>query len=142
MGLCLAASACSGVVDVTAPSPSGTAAHECAKLIHDLPTQVDGLDQRAVTPENALAGAWGDPPIVLRCGVGRPAGLRRDSRCPTINNVGWLAHHTDDGWLFTTIGRSAYVEVRVPADYQPASDALVDLAAVIKAQTSWPHPCK
>lgn len=143
--MCVLLGACSGgpsAVEVTAPSPSGQSTAECRHLLDVLPSTVDGHDRRDVEPAKALAAAWGDPPIVLRCGVHKPAGLKPTSRCPTINNVGWFADKHAKKWVFTTIGRSTYVEVTVPKDYAPAADALVDLAGPIKKATSWPHPCQ
>jgi hypothetical protein len=43
--------------------------------------------------------------------------------------------------VFTTIGRAAYVELSVPAEYEPAADALVDVAAVVKAAVPQVQPC-
>jgi hypothetical protein len=37
-----------------------------------LPEQVEGQQRRDVEPAGPLAAAWGDPAIVLRCGVGPP----------------------------------------------------------------------
>ncbi len=132
----------SGQVAVSAPSPSGAAATQCRHLLDALPQTVDGQQQRQISPADAAAAAWGDPPIVLRCGVAKPAALRPTSPCPTINNVGWFPQEQQDAWVFTTIGRSTYVEVRVPKDYTPEADALVDLAPAIKQATTWPHPCQ
>jgi hypothetical protein len=148
-------SACGGsdAVDVTAPSPVGEIRTMCEDLVKALPdTVADDLDRRDVTPSDALAGAWGDPATVLRCGVEKPPALRRTSACFEVNGVGWLA--TDDGrevngdtavdgpLTFTTIGRAAYVEVTVPPmdDHQPA-DPLPALAAPIKQAIPDLHPC-
>ena len=43
--------------------------------------------------------------------------------------------------MFTTVGRSAYVSLLVPDTYQPAADALVDVAAAIKGATTVTKPC-
>ena len=135
--------ACTEPVQVDAPAPSGVAAGQCRTLVDALPDRVADQDARRVEPEDALAGAWGDPAIVLRCGVPAPAGLRPDSACFVVNGVGWFAEEDGrpvDGTqpvngelVFTTIGRTAYVEVTVPPDYQPAADALVDLSAAVQA---------
>ena len=91
--------------------------------------------------------------MVLRCGVPRPAALRPTSVCFEVNDVGWLA--TSDGRAlrgdrpvdgtvtFTTIGRAAYVEVRVPDDGERSSVApLTDLAAPIRAAIPERRPCQ
>ena len=45
-----------------------------------------------------------------------------------VADVGWFTEKIADGYLFTTIGRRFYVSVEVPGAYDPAADALVDLA--------------
>lgn len=142
---------CTADVSVPPTSPSGAAAEQCTNLVAQLPDRVAGQEARSVQPATVLGGAWGDPPIVLRCGVAKPASLHPDSSCFVVNDIGWLAEQdgrpvtgpepVDSELVFTTIGRSAYVEVSVPADYQPAADALVDLADAIAAATDDVRPC-
>ncbi len=149
--LSVSAAGCASDVDVTPTSPLGVAADQCNVLVDHLPDQVAGQTSRTVQPAGALAGAWGDPPIVLRCGGTQPPSLRRDSACFVVNDVGWFAEEdgkpvtgtepVDGEVVFTTIGRSVYVEVTVPPDYQPPADALIDLAAVISAATQDVRPC-
>lgn len=93
-------------------------------------------------PSTALAGSWGDPPIVLRCGVRRPAGLASSSSCTVVNGVGWYAERAERGYVFTTIGRAAFVEVSVPSSYTPPATALVDLAATVKKHVPESAPCQ
>ena len=38
---------------------------------------------------SATAAAWGDPAIVLRCGVGEPASFDQFSTCQIVNGVAW-----------------------------------------------------
>lgn len=116
-----------------------------------MPERVAGQPSRSVQPSDALGAAWGDPAIVLRCGVPKPPALTASSSCFLADGVGWFATqdgHPDDGLqpvtgelVFTTVGRTPYVELSVPPDYQPASDALVDLAPAVKATTSQQRPC-
>lgn len=137
-------------VAVLAPSPQGAAATACSALVRDAPATVDGQSSRPTTPGSPFTAAWGDPAILLRCGVDRPPSLSASSQCFVIDGIGWLA--TQDGrevvdqsgpgtLTFTTIGRSAYVEVQVPDHYQPASNALVDLTRTIRNHTSQIRGC-
>jgi hypothetical protein len=127
-GLLLAA--CQGsTVSVDAYPTTRGSAVDCKGLLSDLPPSV--ADQPRRTVEDKLAGAWGDPPIILRCGVEKPARLKPTSQCHEVNGVGWLAERESDGWLFTTIGRKLYVSLEVPTDYEPAADALADVADLI-----------
>jgi hypothetical protein len=101
-----------------------------------------GQGHRTVSPAGALAAAWGNPAIVLRCGVPTPASLKPTSRCDVVNGVGWFSREdADHSWVFTTIGRESNVEIQVPADYTPAADALVDVAAAIKGSLKVEQPC-
>jgi hypothetical protein len=116
-------------VHVDAYPTTKNSALDCAAMLGDLPPSVAGQRRRLV--DGRLAGAWGDPPIVLRCGVEKPASLKPTSPCHEVDGVGWLAEKQSDGWLFTTIGRKHYASLEVPSDYQPAADALADLADLI-----------
>jgi hypothetical protein len=140
-----------GPVHVAGPSPTGSARAQCSRLVAALPQRVAGNDRRDITPAGALAGAWGDPAVVLRCGVPRPAALRATSYCFEIDHVGWLATQHGKavsvsspvrGTLdFTTIGRSVYVEVSVPDAYAPQADALADVAGAVARTTRLLKPC-
>ncbi|MET9021159.1 DUF3515 domain-containing protein [Actinopolymorpha sp. NPDC004070] len=131
--LCLLAAGCGEpTVRVEPPHPTGTAEAACRRLFTALPTKVLGESARVVQPSSGNAAAWGDPPILLRCGVDRPAKLRAASECLVIDGVGWFSERATRGYIFTTVGRDAYVEVSVPTAYQPPSNALVDVAEAVR----------
>jgi hypothetical protein len=124
----------------TASGQAGTTG--CAELLKALPATVMGQGHRTVSPVSALAAAWGNPAIVLRCGVPTPAMLQPTSRCDVVNGVGWFSREdADHNWVFTTIGRTSKVELRVPGNYSPAADALIDVAAAIKDNIEVKRPC-
>ena len=132
-------------VDRFTVSPAGHDA--CPALLEALPSRVADQARRSVTGSTYAAG-WGDPAIVLRCGVGNPKGFDRFSRCQHANGVDWFVPESvigDQGEdaVMTTVGRSPAVEVRLPARYRPAGPAaaMVDLAPVIKAHTTKTTPC-
>ncbi|HUP98916.1 MAG TPA: DUF3515 domain-containing protein [Aeromicrobium sp.] len=127
---CVLAAGCQGgTVHVDAYPTTKRSSLDCAAMLGDLPQTIAGQPRRLV--EGRLAGAWGDPPIVVRCGVEKPKELKPTSPCHEIDGVGWLAQKQPDGWLFTTIGRKHYASLEVPADYEPAADALADIADTI-----------
>jgi hypothetical protein len=128
-------------VSVTGATPAHAERPACRQLIAALPERVAGQQQRDVDPADALAAAWGDPAIVLRCGVTRPKRLTRTARCDLVNDVGWFSRRRSDGYVFTTIGRAAYVELSVPAQYEPAGDALVDVAEAVFVAVPEVKPC-
>ena len=122
-----------GAVEAPAPRPPAAVAHRCAALRQKLPSKVHGRARRATTPKSPLVTAWGSPAIVVRCGMPRPSALRPTSELVVINGVNWLGVPTGRPVTFTAVGRLAYVEVTVPAAYQPPGDVLIELAGPIKA---------
>ena len=130
----LAGCARSVAVPPPAPSPTGEAAQECAQLWAALPTTLEGQGRRATEPDGVTTtAAWGDPPIVLRCGVGRPEGMDPTSEAVEIDGVSWFPQQLTAGYRFTTTGLGTRVEVTVPAAYAPETGPLVDLSPVIAA---------
>jgi hypothetical protein len=129
----------SGPLPVTAPKPPGNAAVFCGRLHKALPARLDGRPATPVSPKSVLTAAWGDPAVVLRCGVAKPRSLRPTSELIEIDDrVRWFLRETDDAYVFTTFGRVAFVEVRVPKSVprDRATAPLVDL--VVPLVTSVP----
>ena len=59
-----------------------------------------------------------------------------------MNGVGWFAEEVQNGMIFTTIGRPAYVELSVPARYAPESGALADLSDAVAQHDPVTSPCQ
>jgi hypothetical protein len=151
----LSVSGCShpspGAVTLTETTPHGAAARACAAVVAAAPGRVAGQERRKLSPSSRYAAAWGNPAIVLTCSGERPQALTQASPCYRVNGVDWLA--TQHGRVvdpsaplsgdltFTTVGRSAYVQVVVPDAYQPTADALVDLTPAVKVGTTATRPC-
>ncbi|SDS31164.1 Protein of unknown function [Friedmanniella luteola] len=134
-------SGCAGAVQVPEPTPDPATRATCDAVLAALPDQVLESTTRPTRP-GTLSRAWGDPAIVLRCGVPAPPGLTATSECVEVDGVGWFREPADGGTLFTTIGRAAFVEVGVPAGYAPEVDVLVDLAAAVGAHDPLERPCR
>lgn len=132
--LLLLAGCSSGLVVDAYPTAADTEA-DCKALYADGAQKVAG--QKQVLVKGSQATAWGDPAIILRCGVTKPEELLPTSRCDMVAGVGWFTEEIADGYLFTTIGRRFYISVEVPSAYDPAADALVDIApSVLKHDPS------
>jgi hypothetical protein len=133
-------SGCAGTVQVPEPTPDAADRATCEAVLAALPDQVLESTTRPTRP-GVLSRAWGDPAIVLRCGVPAPPGLTPTSECVEVDGVGWFREQAEGGTLFTTIGRATSVEVGVPASYAPEVDVLVDLAAAVGAQDPLERAC-
>jgi hypothetical protein len=107
----------------------------CRNLDEALPSTVDDQERRDPSPESALTAGWGNPAIILRCGVERPEKMSdTEADGVEVNGVGWLLEKQRDGsFRFTTALRKAYVEVSIPEDRTADGLApLVDLASAVK----------
>jgi len=123
--------ACSPAQVPSADPPASDQA-ACRTLIEALPLTLDGDEN---TGRSDYAAAWGDPQIVLRCGVATPAAYRPESEMVVVNDVAWLPVEQSKGYLFTAVGRTPQVEVYVPDTHSPEVNPLVDLAGPMQANT-------
>jgi hypothetical protein len=116
--------ACGGPVEVDVPDLDGDDAAACAALAADLPDTLAEQERVEIDPDDAPAAAYGDPAIVVRCGVGVPEGFDLTASCETADGVGYYIpdEQYDDQSLdvtMTTAGYQPRVEVTIPADYRP-----------------------
>ena len=145
--LLLVAAGCgSGSVAVDAPHLTGTPARACRRLVDALPSTVADQHRREAQTGEGYGAAFGDPPIVLRCGVPKPAGFDKFATCQVTDGVGWFIPESQitgqpTDVTMTTVGRAEYVEVRLPRDYFPPAAAMVDLAPAIKKAIPETKPC-
>jgi Protein of unknown function (DUF3515) len=131
-------SAALGPVEVAAPPSSAAAARGCPAVISHLPVVLDGRQSRPAQSVSPYVAAWGDPPVVLRCGVPRPAAFVQTAELTVVNGVQWLAEPRKDATVWTAVDREVYVEVTVPAPYSGA--AVVDLSAALTQALPARHP--
>jgi hypothetical protein len=111
----------------------------CATALGKLPGALLGQARRASSVTGMAV--FGDPTIVVRCGV-TPLGPTT-LRCLSVNDVDWVVDDRKDPLVFTTFGRSPAVEVRIPESYPVTGDsaALVDLQAVAQALPTTSRHC-
>jgi hypothetical protein len=96
----------------------------CTAMVAALPVSLGPLAPRTVKPPvGPFVSAWGDPSVVMRCGVARPKDLFAGSSAQVyvVNGVGWLQTKTATNDVFVAIDRTVYVEVTIPIklSFQP-----------------------
>jgi len=124
-------------VHVAVPDASGATRAICARLGDRLPTHLDGHRSRVVTPASSLTHAWGDPPIVLRCGVPTPSGYSPTSvQTADVDGVRWFQQVGPTAVRWTAVRHGANVELVVPTSYDAQGGLLVELGAAIRASIS------
>lgn len=120
--------ACSGGSVTAAPHATDPA---CGPALGHLPAALLGLPRG--TSSATGTAVYGDPEIVVRCGV-TPLGPTT-LPCMNVDSVDWVIDDRKDPLAFTTFGRSPALEVLIPASYPKDRDsgALVDLRAAAQA---------
>ncbi|MFJ6570855.1 DUF3515 domain-containing protein [Streptomyces sp. NPDC091292] len=124
-----------GPAKAAVPSPDGKVTELCRNLHEELPERIDGLARKDPAPASELTAGWGDPAIILRCGIPKPAEMNdAESDGVEADGVGWLMEQRDDGsFRFVTTLRRAYVEVSLPKSRADGGlSPLTDLAPPIK----------
>jgi Protein of unknown function (DUF3515) len=128
---------CSDAVKVAVPSAGNDPA--CAALTGALPKTLLKQGRRDTDPKSPALAAWGDPAIVLRCGVA-PPGPTTD-QCTAVNGIDWVGQPVKNGYAFTTYGRTPAVQVLVPKQYAPETFALTALSAAVGRIVQGSHRC-
>ncbi len=97
------------------PAPSVQAA--CVKVFAALPVQLGNLVPRRTETDSAFVAAWGNPAIVVRCGVTKPAifGTAAAAQPVDVNNVIWQPDPQKTRTVYTAVDRGVYIDVTVPA---------------------------
>ena len=139
-----------GKEPVTIPTQRLSAADQaaCRQVTRGLPDHVADQGRRHTQPADAFGGAWGDPPIVLECGVPVPGGLTRTASCQEADGVGWFVpdsqiNDQSADVVMSTAGYRPVLQVTVPASYRPSgvAAAMVELTPVVKRATRLVRPC-
>jgi hypothetical protein len=100
------------VGEVDAPGSSGK---YCATLMSALPKDLSGLSERTLADPTPGVAAWGDPAVVLRCGLTDPVELTCSSALEQISGVAWLALSDQSGTTFVAADRPVRIAVTIPA---------------------------
>jgi Protein of unknown function (DUF3515) len=120
------------LADVPAPA-AGSA--DCARLLAALPEKLDGGEQGALQrrqlagPAPSGAAAWGEPPVVLRCGLDRPADLTVTSQLLAVSGVQFLELPSPGTSTWVVVDRPVYAVVDLPP--VTGSGPLQQIATVI-----------
>jgi hypothetical protein len=128
-------------VDVPPVTPEADAS--CPAVMAGLPLELLGEPSRPVRSDSPFAYAWSEPPVVLVCGVDRPAGWVVGTAAIQINGVQWYVDTSDEErTVWTTVDRPVYVEVSVPAsvDSAPVTALTTPIAAALSYQEPTPGP--
>jgi hypothetical protein len=126
-------------VEVDTPEVTPAADLACPVLMGQLPLELAGETSRLVDSDTPFAYAWGDPAVVLVCGVDPAAGYVVGASTIVISGVEWFVDTSDpDLVVWTTVDRIVPVQVRVPASTDSAS--VTALCPVIATALPYTEP--
>jgi hypothetical protein len=125
-----------GSVRVDVPAASASVQRSCTRLSERLPDSLgDGLPRRATSPQSPLVAAWGDPAVVLRCGVPVDERYSPGDQLIHANSeiVGWWQRTEGKTVIWQTPANTVHVELRVPTSYGSHGGMLARLSPLVEA---------
>ncbi len=107
------------LVPVDAPD-AGTPS--CTNLVNALPAKLPSNGKELTRlpiadPAPLGAAAWaGDrgEPVVMRCGLGKPAEYKQTAQLRQVNKVNWLPVEGDGATTWYTVDRPVYIALTIP----------------------------
>ena len=124
--------------ELHAADMSAEDAQACRDFVAALPDTLAGQDAVEVEGDTEYGAAWGDPAIVLTCGVPQPSDFTNTSTCLETAGVGWyvpddvlLSDDESRDVTMTAVGYRPRVQVLLPGEYRP--DGFPNTGAAIGA---------
>lgn len=119
---------CGGPPEIEAPDLSEADAEACADFVDALPETLSDLDRVDVEPADAPGAAYGDPAIVITCGVDEPADFAKGAPCESVAGIDWFVPAETYGdepveVVMTSAWSRPRVRVEIPDDYWPEATA-------------------
>ncbi len=127
--------AATGPVTVSTVDAPGAAGRYCTQLMTGLPDRLGTSDRRPLVGHPAGTAAWGDPAIVLRCGLPTPAELTCASALTQVSNangqagVQWL--QLSDRGQTTYLAADRPVRIAITLPDGTGTGAIQQMSAVI-----------
>lgn len=114
------------------PTGSATA---CLRFSRALPRSLGpGLSRRRTAPSDVHVAAYGDPPVVVRCGAPATTAYEQGDQLYTVDGLGWFAE--DRGAFVVWSLPRAFVNVEVAMPKAVTGDHLARLTPAVRAAQS------
>ncbi|WP_157695102.1 DUF3515 domain-containing protein [Nakamurella panacisegetis] len=131
-----------GPLPVSTVGQPGADSAACKSLMPHLPSELAGSPRRTIEGGGDGVAAWGDPAVILRCGMETPAELTCSSELTEINSVKWLQLPDDglDATTYIAADRTVRIAVTVPTGTGTA--AMGDLSSIVGTTLAARQPCR
>lgn len=119
---------------VAPPTPAASTQAACVKVLAALPVQLGNAVPRRTATDSSFVAAWGNPAVVLRCGVAKPAifGTPAAPQPVDVNNVIWQPDPQKTQTVYTAVDRSVYIDVTVSAGADQPLPLLAPAVSALK----------
>lgn len=113
----------------------------CRALMPALPDELAGAARRTLQGQVTAVAAWGDPAVILRCGIESPEELTCSAALIQVNGVSWLqlTQAGLDSTTYIAADRSVRIAVTVPTN--SGSGAIGGISTVVAAKLPIRPPC-
>jgi hypothetical protein len=127
-------------VPVPARELASDVAAVCRAMVAGLPSSIPAGSRRPVEGGADQAAAYGDPPIVLRCGTALPS-TPATAVLAVLNGICWYAEPAGSTMTLTTMDRVVPVSVSVPGPVGGSAQLAIPFAtAIARADPPRPDP--
>jgi hypothetical protein len=127
-----------GPVPVPARGLAPDVAAVCRRVVAGLPATIAPGARRPVSGDVEYSAAYGDPPVVLRCGTAMPS-VPSTAVLPGLNGVCWYAVAVGGSTEWTTVDRTVPVTVVVPGPADGSAQSVIAFSNPI-ARADPPRP--
>lgn len=137
-----------GPVPVAAVGQPGAGSAACNTLMPKLPRIMAGAEQRPIEGGGDGIAAWGDPTIILRCGLETPQELTCSAALTQVDEVAWLQLANDgqpDTTTYIAADRAVRIAVTLPTAVTvtdgTGTASIQQISDVISATLTARQPC-
>lgn len=130
-----------GPVPVATVGQPGADSAACKALMLKLPTEVAGSKQRPIEGGGDGIAVWGDPTVILRCGLETPQELNCSAALTQVDSVAWLqlpGQGTPDT-TYIAADRSVRIAVTIPDG--TGTSPIQEISDVVAATLPARQPC-
>ncbi len=121
---------------VSAVDAPGASSAACTQLMAALPNPLADLPRRQLEqgsdPQLAGVAAWGEPAVILRCGVPTPQELTCTAVIQEVDGVAWLPLVGTGATTYLAVDRSVRVALTIP-DTVTNTGPWQDMSKIIEA---------
>ena len=131
----------SGPLAMARIAQPGADSAACKSLMSRLPARLAGSVRRTIAGSVPGVAAWGDPPIVLRCGLETPEELTCSSALTQVNGVSWLQLTAAGLGESTYLAADRSVRIAITVSDSAGTGPIQQISDVVSAALPVRPPC-